>query len=302
MRESKWFYERARGQYSDAQAKISKAEKKKFLAEFPSCQMFAKTDLPKFENVWEDKPTYVNLGAQKNFAQYAKRIGQEWAKNPDNFNEPYYKRAIARAILFRKTGRIVSVQSWYSGGYRANIVAYTLALLSKLCADMGKSFNFMKVWETQDITDVMRDAIEITAKAVFDSIMTPTVGISNISEWCKKEACWDRLQLKSSELKSLLPKSFLNSLVDEEDIVDEVKSAVKTQKIDNGIEAQRKVMGVPAAKWQQIMADGNKNNIFSPMELGILQVASKIPARIPSEKQSIILIDILAKAALEGIN
>lgn len=302
LRESKWFYERARGQYADAQAKVSKTEKKKFLAEFPSSQMFAKTDLAKFENVWDDKPTYVNLGAQKNFAQYAKRIGQEWAKNPDNFNELYYKRAIARAILFRKTEKIVSVQSWYSGGYRANIVAYTLALLSKLCADMGKAFDFMKVWEIQDITKVMRDAIEITARVVFDSIMTPIAGISNISEWCKKEACWDRLQLKSGELKTLLPRQFLNGLVGKEDIVDEVKSAVRVQKIDNGIEAQKKVMSIPAMKWRQIMADGDKKNLFTPMETGILQVASQIPAKIPSEKQSVILIGILAKAALEGIN
>ncbi|MHB1656435.1 MAG: AIPR family protein [Burkholderiales bacterium] len=302
LRESKWFYERARGQYSDAQAKVSKAEKKKFLAEFPSSQMIAKTDLAKFENVWDDKPTYVNLGAQKNFAQYAKRIGQEWVKTPDNFNEFYYKRAIARAILFRKTERIVSMQPWYSGGYRANIVAYTLALLSKLCADMDKSFDFMKVWEIQDITEVMRDTIVIIAKVVFDNIMTPLAGISNISEWCKKEACWDRIQLKSRELNSLLPQPFLNSLVDKENIVEEVKAAAKTQKIDNGIEAQKKVMSIPAAKWRQIMTDGNKKNIFSPMETGILQIASQIPSKIPSEKQSIILIDILAKATLEGIN
>ncbi|MDD5241767.1 MAG: AIPR family protein [Sulfuricella sp.] len=302
LRESKWFYERARGQYSDAQAKISKTEKKKFLAEFPPSQMIAKTDLAKFENVWDDKPTYVNLGAQKNFAQYAKRIGQEWAKNSDNFNELYYKRAIARAILFRKTERIVSVQSWYSGGYRANIVAYTLALLSKLCANKGKSFDFRKVWETQDITDVMRGAIEITAKVVFDSIMTPMAGISNISEWCKKEACWDRLQLKSHELETLLSERFLNSLIGKEDVVDEAKSASKIQKIDNGIEAQKKVMSIPATKWRQIMADGNKKNLFSPMETGILQIASQIPTKIPSEKQSVILIAILAKAALEGIN
>ncbi|MBY0579437.1 MAG: AIPR family protein [Burkholderiales bacterium] len=301
LRESKWFYERARGQYSDAQAKVSKAEKKKFLAEFPSSQMLSKTDLAKFENVWDEKPTYVNLGAQKNFAQYAKRIGQEWAKNPDNFNELYYKRAIARAILFRKTEKIVSAQPWYSGGYRANIVAYTLALLSKLCADMGKSFDFMKVWETQDITGVMKGAIEITAKVVSDSIMTPMAGISNISEWCKKEACWDGLQLKSSELKTLLPKQFLNSLVSKEDVVEELKSAAKVQKIDNGIEAQKKILSIPAAKWRQIMDAGNEKDIFSPMEMGILQVAAKIPVKIPSEKQSLILIDVLAKADIEGI-
>lgn len=50
------------------------------------------------------------------------------------------------------------------------------------------------------------------------------------------------------------------------------------------------------------MAEGNEENIFSPMEIGILQVASKIPAKVLSEKQSVILIDVLAKATLEGIN
>ncbi len=279
LRESKWFYERARGQYADAQAKLSKAEKKKFQAEFPSTQMFTKTDLAKFENAWDDKPTYVNLGAQKNFARYATRIGQEWAKNPDKFNEFYYKRAIARAILFRKTEKLVSSQPWYSGGYRANIVAYTLALLSKLCADANKSFDFMKVWETQGITEVMTDALVITMKIVSDSIMTPLAGISNISEWCKKEACWDRLQAKTGELKS----------------------AAKVQKMVNGIEAQKKVVGISAAKWKQIMTDGGKKKLFSPMEMGILQVATQIPAKIPSEKQSAILVNILEKAALEGV-
>lgn len=68
-RESKWFYERARGQFIDAQAKGSSSEKKKFLAEFPPSQMFSKTDMAKFENVWDEKPTYVNLGAHKNFPQ-----------------------------------------------------------------------------------------------------------------------------------------------------------------------------------------------------------------------------------------
>lgn len=254
LRESKWFYERARGQYSDAQAKTSKTEKKKFLAEFPPSQMFAKTDLAKFENVWDDKPTYVNLGAQKNFAQYAKRIGQEWAKNSDYFNELYYKRAIARAILFRRTERIVSMQSWFNGGYRANIVVYALALLSRLCADMSKSFDFMRVWETQDITDMMKEAIEIAAKVAFDSIMSPTTGISNISEWCKKEACWDRLQLKSEELKSLLSTEFLNSLAINNDVIEELNSPVKVQNLDSGIKVQKRGTSIPPiTRWLKFM-------------------------------------------------
>lgn len=301
LRESKWFYERARGQYADAQAKLSKAEKKKFQAEFPSSQMFTKTDLSKFENVWDDKPKYVNLGAQKNFAQYAGRIGKEWSTSPDKFNEFYYKRAIARAIIFRKTEKLVSCQSWYNGGYRANIVAYTLALLSKLCLDSGKSFDFMKVWEAQDVSEVVRSALETTARIVSNDIMSPLAGISNISEWCKMEACWDRLQNRTIDLESTLSKQFLSSLVEKEAVEEEVKSAIKVQKIVCGIEAQTKVMEIPAVKWQQIMTEGISKKILSPKEIDILQVAAQIPKKIPSDKQSAILIKILEKAASEGI-
>ena len=301
LRESKWFYERARGQYADAQAKLSNAEKKKFQAEFPSSQMFTKTDLSKFENVWDDKPTYVNLGAQKNFAQYAGRIGKEWSKNPDKFNEFYYKQAIARAVIFRKTEKLVSYQPWYNGGYRANIVAYTLALLSKLCADSGKSFDFMKVWEAQDVSKVVRSALETTARIVSNDIMAPVDSISNISEWCKKAACWDRLQDRTVELKSTLSQQFLNSLVEKDAVEDEVKSAIKDQKVICGIEAQRKVIEIPAVKWQQIMTEGIRRGIFSPKEVDILKIAAQIPKKIPSDKQSVILVNILEKAASEGI-
>lgn len=74
--------------------------------------MFTKTDMAKFENVWDDHPKWVNLGSQKNFARYAVRIGKEWEKSADNFNEFYYRRLIARAILFRRTEKLVSEQSW----------------------------------------------------------------------------------------------------------------------------------------------------------------------------------------------
>lgn len=112
QRETKWFYERARGQYADAQSKLTPAEQRRFKAEYPKPQMFTKTDMAKFENVWDDHPKWVNLGSQKNFARYAVRIGKEWEKSADNFNEFYYRRLIARAILFRRTEKLVSEQSW----------------------------------------------------------------------------------------------------------------------------------------------------------------------------------------------
>lgn len=213
QRESKWFYERARGQYIDAQSKLTSSEKKKFQVENPKQQMFNKTDLAKFENVWDENPRFVNLGAQKNFAQYAKRIGKEWEKSSDHFNEQYYKKAIARAILFKKTEKLVSDQSWYNGGYRANIVAYTLAILGYYAKSQEKSIDFLKIWQLQLIPEFIEQAIIITAKLVHDDIILPKQGISNVTEWCKKEECWIRLKNRVNELNEILPVEFKDNLL-----------------------------------------------------------------------------------------
>ncbi len=299
--DSKWFYERARGQYADAQSKFTQAGRKKFQKENPKPRMFTKTDLAKFENVWDEKPTFVNLGAQKNFAKYAERIGKEWEKRPDYFSELYYKRAIARAILFRRTEKLVSAQPWYQGGYRANIVAYTLAMVSEYTKSRKRSVDFMQIWKKQELTPATVSALEAISEFVSEEISSPPDGISNISEWCKKDACWTRLQGKLSELDTLLPQKFVNELISLEKVKEEVVDAKKTQKVDNGIEAQTRVLQISGEQWADILEEGSAKNIFTPKEMGILSTATKIPTVIPSEKQSMILVDVLGKAELEGI-
>jgi hypothetical protein len=301
QRETKWFYERARGQYADAQSKLTPGEKKRFQAEYPKPEMFTKTDLAKFENVWDGYVVSVNYGAQKNFADYAERIGKLWERNPDQFNEFYFKRAIARAIIFRRTEKLVSAQPWYNGGYRANVVAYTIAMLAEVCSKRGQAFDFIRLWNLQDITPATVQAIEITTKLVHDDITRPRVGISNVTEWCKKTACWQGLQEKIDTLTSVLPARFFAELISADEVVDEARSAVKTQKMQNGIEAQKAVFEIPAETWADILSQGQEKRLYSPKELGILQIACQIPTKIPSEKQAFVLLEILEKAKLEAI-
>lgn len=301
QRETKWFYERARGQYADAQVKLSPAEQRRFKAENPKFQMFTKTELAKFENVWDDHPKWVNLGAQKNFARYAGRIGQEWAKASDCFNEFYYRRAIARALIFKATEKMVSVQPWYNGGYRANIVAYAIAALSEICKRQRKSLDVQKIWNSQSLSQTLTDALAVAARFVNDDIANPPSGISNISEWCKKDMCWTRIQNRMQELDSALPAAFLDSLIlsEEENVV--VKSARKVQQIDDGIKAQEQVFSLSSGEWSKILVAGSSKNLFSPKEIGILEVAAQIPARLPSEKQCLILLGLLERCRNEGI-
>lgn len=301
QRETKWFYERARGQYIDAQSKLTAGEQKRFKAEYPKSQMFTKTDLAKFENVFDDHPKWVNLGGQKNFARYALRIGKEWEKSSDGFNELYFRRAIARGILFRATERLVSEQPWYNGGYRANIVAYTLAMLGEVTRLRRTTANYQKIWTAQAVDDVLLRALGTIAAAVNEDIIHPPQGISNISEWCKKEGCWMRLTEQADDIADQLPKEFWKGLTSTEDNLHEAKTARQNQKIENGIEVQRQVFEVPQAEWSTIRREGVIRSLLTPKEVDILRIAEQMPTKIPTDKQSAVLIEILGKARQEGI-
>lgn len=300
-RETRWFYERARGQYVDAQSKLTPAEQRRFKAEHPKPQMFTKTDLAKFENVWDDHPRWVNLGSQKNFARYAARIGSEWERSSDAFNEFYFKRAVARGLIFRATERIVSAQPWYNGGYRANIVAYTLAVLADITKQRKESIDFLGVWNAQKVDAVLEDTIAIVAEVVNDDITRPPHGISNISEWCKKESCWTRIQARVSDIADLLSPEFYDRLVPQDAQAAIVKTAKQTQRIDDGIEAQRKVLAISAVKWTHIHQSLREKNLLTPKEDGVLRIAMQIPSKLPTEKQSMVLLDVLDKGRMEGV-
>ncbi|MCQ0041633.1 MAG: AIPR family protein [Bombella sp.] len=302
QRETKWFYERARGQYADAQAKLTPAEQKRFKAENPKSQMLTKTDLAKFENVWDDHPRFVNLGAEKNFARYADRIGKEWEQSPDSFNEAYFKRAVARGIIFRATERIVSAQPWYNNGYRANIVAYTLAVLSELTKRRKKILDFQKIWSAQAITPLLENTIAVVASRVNEDLLRPVQGISNISEWAKREMCWTQMLAHMDEFAVLLPDEFDGECLSCDDHLSEKRAARKIQKVDNGIEAQKQVFAIPTARWGAVHNVLTVKRMLTSQEASILNIAMQIPAKIPTGKQCIILLELIEKARAEGAN
>ena len=126
QRQTKWFYERARGQYQDARAlETTPARRRGFASENPTRQRFTKTDLAKFENTWDQLPHIVSRGAQKNFSDFMIRLS---VRDQMAVDRAYFERLVGKAILFRAAERIVQQQNF--GGYRANIVTYTLSLLS----------------------------------------------------------------------------------------------------------------------------------------------------------------------------
>ena len=296
FRQSKWFYERARGQYQDGRGRLTQAERRRFDLEYPKPQMFTKTDLAKFLNVWRDQPDVVSRGAQKNFADFASFIGGEWNKHSNDFNEVYYREAIAKAIVFRSVERLVTEQPWYQGGYRANVVAYAIAKLAHDVAQRGESINFERTWRAQGISPGLREALVVSAKAVHDVIVDPPDRMRNVTEWAKQQACWSRVM----GLHVAWPEALEAELVSGAERDEVKRTAVKEQKMLNGIEAQTVVFQAGSALWSDVKVWGMSKGLLSPDDQGILDVAISIPAKVPSEKQSLRTIEILQRLREEG--
>lgn len=300
QRETHWFYERARGQYLNEQSKLSKRDKDSFLLQNPRKQLITKTDLAKSENAWRQVPHTVSLGAQKNFMAFSQYAEPEWAKNSDQFNERYFRDVVARTILFDRTEEIVSNELWYEGGYRANIVAYTISRFSLLVDEAFPEMylDFEKIWKRQVLTEIMEAQLRIIAKAMKDVITSPESGISNVTEWAKRQACWQRatkIEVRAVDGfdKELIPKLIVSS---------NERAAQGEQRVLSGIERQRLVVNLGIEYWKRLNAWGQGRRFFGPDESSILAVAMAMPRKLPTEKQSWRLVEMKQRAEEEGFS
>ena len=180
---TRWFYERARGQYADAHARErTPARQRQFKLVNPLNQKFTKTDLAKFENTWDQLPWTVSWGAEKNFREFMLRLERRGGSfRPD---QGYFENLVAKALLFRSSEKLVGAQKL--GGYRAQTVTYTLA---KLLNSTGQRIDLRAIWRNQELSPALTEAIEDLGANVHASLLS-TAGARNVSEWAKKEDCW----------------------------------------------------------------------------------------------------------------
>ena len=200
---SKWFYERARGQFKDRQAYMTPRKREQFLAEFPRNQLIDKTGLSKFYMSLDKKPYLVSQGAQKCFLAFAEITSSQWEQNPSYFNDEVYKELIAKAIFFIEVDKAVAASSWYkeNRGYKAEIVTYTIASIANEVENSKLAIDYPRIWMSQGFDTEQLAEITDIAKKIREVIVNPPASTSNIREYCKKNQCWEdvkRLNLASN--------------------------------------------------------------------------------------------------------
>lgn len=296
LRDSGWFYERSRGQYNEM---LSSGNRILLKIKYPKNQLFTKTDLAKYMMVWDcPEPKWVNMGAQKNFTKFSELIAKNW-KNMEmqgEVNEYYFKKIVARAIVYKQTEKLVAVQPWYTNGYRANIVIYSLAYLSKYLKDNNKNLDYSKLWKEQELSSAFEATLVDLTREINRILISPNQArtTNNISEWAKKDGCWGTILAEAPCLNSCVTQEFLAELVDHnsaESIVDEAK--IK-QKIADSISVQDKINAIDKYYWKDFLNYLDKEHELSFKDKGILKTAG-LGKQALSAKQCFVLDRILNK-------
>lgn len=298
--ETRWFYERARGQYLQEQMRLTPAKKKQFELQHPKNQVIKKTDLAKVQNTWREQPHIVSKGAQTNFASFAEYIDAEWASNEAQFNERYFQSTAALLLMFQYLEKQIPKQEWYEGGYRANIIYYSVALFHRLIKAQfpGADLDLMLIWNKQCLPEQVENVLMALAERVLKKLTDPSRKVANVTQWCKRLECWNDIKTITFTLPSSIDMCLIT--VDEEKAAQ--RSARKAQKETNDINAQVEVVNYSADIWKDLSKFAVAKHLVGPPDVTALSIACQIPLKIPTVAQSKRLLALLNKAIEEGFN
>lgn len=141
-------------------------------------------------------------------------------------------------------------------------------------------------------------ALMIAAAEAHEVITHPPEGVRNMSEWAKKQACWNGLKTRKLDLDV----DFESCLVPVEAARTVRREARSARILTEGINAQTEVVKLGAGFWKSVLDWGCMNGKLSPKDARVLQVCASIPRRLPADFQSKHALDLLGRLREHGFD
>ena len=269
--QTRWFYERSRGQYRNARLRegFTKSKRKAFEARNPLSHVITKELLAKYINsyseVFDGKklvigPHIVVRGSQKNYAQFLSfNINDE----PNNI---YFEDLVAKAILFKTAEKIYGINPNSIGDMRYITVPYAIGWLSNITR--GK-INLFNIWKNQALSDELKKILKSALLQIDKYIIEYAPG-SLHGEWAKKEECWDQIKGQDFGID-------LKSISEDLGVNNNRKRMSKREQKELITEQEVEIIrSVPPNVWHKIVQWGQKTKLLSEemQNIGII-IASK---------------------------
>lgn len=287
-----WYYERSRKKYirekEQEKNKNGADAEKRFVKKFPKKQIINKEQLAMYLTTINCKPNIVSRGKNWVFKEFGTAVRKEYSSNKANFNDFYFKKCIAAAIVFRTVDDYLESNKdsakkhtgfWYTtGGYKSDIVPYSIAkILSTI--PKGYTMDWEKIWLRQSISNAFMHEIEIVTKMT-NEFICDSHGVI-VHEYCKKEDTWNRYR---DEVEYTPSKAFFDELIPVSMMKEQEKAAVKEQKTSNELQQLMEMFKKGAAYWKRVLKEGTERRLLTYQEQSsVRQIISMIETgNIPS--------------------
>ncbi len=297
-RQTKWFYERARGQYQDEIGKRTAAEKIAFQLEYPKSQMLTKTDLAKTAIIFEGSPHHAVKGVQIAFKYFAENVQKEWEDHDNRFNDVFYKVIISKQIMFKECRFLVMEK--VSGTAIQPTIAYTLYMLNMLADKISHGIDFQKIWDKQKLDNTTISQLGEIIKYVSEFFESQVEGVEgrSVRTFAMNKGC-----IKSfNERINQLGEDFLDN--DYRDILrfDDQDAGTNEGNLDNEVELLRKFASIRSNVWRGAILFAQSGGEFTETEISLLGVFPNYlrGGRQPTFRQLKTINKILAKLEDEG--
>lgn len=196
--QTRWFFERARGQFKNAMSREGYTPKRKrvFLEQHPKGQMFDKEDVAKFVATYDGKPWMVVRGRQKNYSEFVRDL-----KNTRP-GRAYFEDLVAKAILYRTAEKLYGTrtQEHCIGDMRFITVPYAIAWLqNRLYVRMGRQIDLYQIWREQQLSKPLATVLREVMVLLDGRIKREAPG-GLVQEWAKKPDCWEDVRAANLDI------------------------------------------------------------------------------------------------------
>lgn len=259
--QTRWYFERSRGQYERDQMELTDAKRKQFKAYNPRSQMMKIVDIAKFYNSVNERPFEVSWGGQMNAEDFQLTMQKMYEKNPVFVNDHFFKLIVSYGILFQKSREIIRNTDTYAqhSGILAQVVPYTISMLMHLVRNMKLDLDWKDIWNKQDLPQLLKDEIKSLGEWVINVLVDPSREKDNVGEWAKLDKCWKNMLSRKYVLKPELSSILVSPQEEKADALSAKKEAKLTRSVDLGLY----VFKLGAKYWQDILNAGYRYNKFT---------------------------------------
>lgn len=274
--QTRWYFERSRGQYERDQMELTDAKRKQFKAYNPRNQMMKIVDIAKFYNSVNERPFEVSWGGQMNAEDFQLTMQKIYEKNPVFVNDHFFKLIVSYGILFQKSREIIRNTDTYAqhSGILAQVVPYTISMLMHLVRDMKLDLDWKDIWNKQDLPQLLKDEIKSLGKWVINVLVDPSREKDNVGEWAKLDKCWKNMLSRKYVLNPELSSILVSPQEEKADALSAKKEAKLTRSVDLGLY----VFKLGAKYWQDVLNAGYRYNKFTSDYNGCKDVQYAIKA------------------------